>query len=118
VTTGPLSAEAGSATGPVAILDAGVDEQLMVPLHDGLGSVTTGSVVELTVRPEKIGMTVERPDGDVCMLRGRVTEVVYLGTNTTYTVFTPGGDEITVFWREDHSFALAPGTASSTPAAA
>jgi spermidine/putrescine transport system ATP-binding protein len=95
-------------------------------------------VVELTVRPEKIGMTVERPDGDVCMLRGRVTEVVYLGTNTTYTVFTPGGDEITVFWqnssdsadiarrgdevwlswREDHSFALAPGTASSTPAAA
>ncbi|ADP78120.1 ABC transporter ATP-binding protein [Pseudofrankia inefficax] len=125
-------------TGPVAILDAGIDEQLMVPLHDDLGSVTTGSVVELTVRPEKIGMTVERPDGDVCLLRGRVTEVVYLGTNTTYTVFTPGGDEITVFWqnssdsadiarrgdevwlswREDHSFALAPGAGSSTPAAA
>ncbi|MBL7622987.1 ABC transporter ATP-binding protein [Frankia sp. AgB1.8] len=125
-------------TGPVAILDAGIDERLMVPMHEDLESVRTGSVVELTVRPEKIGMTVDRPDGDVCMLRGRVTEVVYLGTNTTYTVFTPGGDEITVFWqnssdsadiarrgdevwlswREDHSFALAPGTASSTPAAA
>jgi spermidine/putrescine transport system ATP-binding protein len=128
VTTGTFSAEAGSGTGPVAILDSGLDERVMVPVHSGLGDVSTGSVVELTVRPEKISISTDRPDGDVCMLRGRVTEVVYLGTNTTYTVFTPGGDEITVFWqnssdssdiarrgdevwlswREDHSFALAP----------
>lgn len=80
-------------------------------------------------------MTAERPDGDVCILRGRVTEVVYLGTNTTYTVFTPGGDELTVFWqnsadasdlasrgdevwlswRSDHFCALAPGGADQVP---
>ncbi|WP_397428880.1 ABC transporter ATP-binding protein [Pseudofrankia sp. BMG5.37] len=123
-------------TGPIAILDAGADERVIVPVHSGLGGVVTGSVVELTVRPEKINMTAARPEGDVCVLRGRVTEVVYLGTNTTYTVFTAGGDEITVFWqnsadandlagrgdevwlswREDHSYALAPSGAD--PAAA
>ena len=86
-------------TGRVATLDTAVDERLMVDVAPEMGDVSTGSVIELSVRPEKIDMTAERPDGDVCLLRGRVTEVVYLGTNTTYTVFTPGGDELTVFWQ-------------------
>jgi len=112
----------------VATLDTGVDERLTVELRPECGEVPTGSLLELTVRPEKICVTAERPDGEFCALRGRVNEVVYLGTNTTYTVFTPGGDEITVFWqnssdsndlasrgdevwlswRPDHSYALSP----------
>ncbi|MBL7495193.1 ABC transporter ATP-binding protein [Frankia sp. CNm7] len=124
-------------TGPVATLDAAVDERLMTALRPELGELSTGSVVELTVRPEKIVITADRPDGDVCALRGRVTEVVYMGTNTTYTVLTPGGVELVVFWqnssdasdlagrgdevwlswRPEHSYALAPDGADPATAA-
>jgi spermidine/putrescine transport system ATP-binding protein len=123
----------------IAALDTGLDERLMVALRDELGAISTGSVIELTVRPEKISIGAERPVGDLCALRGRVTEVVYLGTNTTYSVLTTGGDEITVFWQNSsdssdkaspgdevwlswlpaHSYALAPGAeVAPAPAAA
>ncbi|MBX6390817.1 MAG: ABC transporter ATP-binding protein [Frankia sp.] len=134
VTTGGTGPDAG----PMAVLDAGVDERLVVGLRPELGQVSPGSTIELTVRPEKIDMTTERPEGDVNALRGRVTEIVYLGTNTTYTVLTHGGAEITVFWqnssdatdlaargdevwlswRPEHSYALAPSPAAAAAAAA
>ncbi len=59
--------------------------------------VTRDSPVHLTVRPEKISIStdVEPPDSD-CRLRGRVREVIYLGTSTSYAVSTVTGDEIVV----------------------
>ncbi|OYV72237.1 MAG: hypothetical protein B7Z72_05215 [Gemmatimonadetes bacterium 21-71-4] len=63
----------------------------------------------------------------MCSLRGRVSEVVYLGTSTQYAVRTIDGTELSVFaqnasdasdiaerdddvwlsWRPEHSLALA-----------
>jgi spermidine/putrescine transport system ATP-binding protein len=52
--------------------------------------------LELTVRPEKIELTVARPGGG-CLVRGTVTEVVYLGTSTNFSVATTTGADIVVF---------------------
>ncbi|EIV95120.1 ABC transporter ATP-binding protein [Frankia sp. QA3] len=90
---------AGPGGRAMVVLDAGADERLSAPLHPQMGPLRTGDQVELTVRPEKIEMSATRPDGPCCALRGRIVEVVYLGTYTTYTVATHGGTEITVFWQ-------------------
>ncbi|SQD99264.1 putrescine transporter subunit: ATP-binding component of ABC superfamily [Parafrankia sp. Ea1.12] len=124
---------------PVAVLDSAAEERLVVPLRPELGRPATGSELEMTVRPEKITLGLTRPDGTCCALHGRVTEVVYLGTYTTYTVLTHGGSKITVFWQNSadatniadrgdevwlswlptHSFALAPSAhTKSTPPSA
>ena len=42
-----------------------------------------------------------------CAVRGRVTDVVYLGTSTSYTVKTSGGSEVSVY---QQNMASAPGT--------
>jgi spermidine/putrescine transport system ATP-binding protein len=83
------------------------------------------------VRSEKIVLSHERPDTGRCAIRGRVREVVYLGTSTQYSVLTSEGSELLVFlqnasdssdiaerdddvwlsWRPEHSLALAPSNA-------
>jgi spermidine/putrescine transport system ATP-binding protein len=83
-----------SATSAV-IVDTG-DQHVEVPLREDV-PLTPGSTVELTVRPEKIGLSAQPPSGGRCRLRGTVTEVVYLGTSTNYNVLTSTGDEMTVF---------------------
>jgi spermidine/putrescine transport system ATP-binding protein len=78
-----------------AILEVSAEERIVVPVTDhGLGP---GSPLELTVRPEKIEISTDRPPGQGCVLRGTVTEVVYLGTSTNFSVSTAAGADIVVF---------------------
>ena len=65
--------------------------------------VSEGDQLELTVRPEKIELTAERPAGSGCALRGTVTEVVYLGTSTNFAVSTTTGADIVVFQQNSAS---------------
>ena len=79
-----------------AVIDVGPDERIVVPLgHNG---VYPGSALELTVRPEKIGMSTTKPTADgASLLRGVVDEVVYLGTSTNYNITTSTGAHVVVF---------------------
>src|SRR4051794_24184403 len=116
--------------GSTAVLSTGPDEQLVA--HDAASvGATVGQPLDITVRPEKIILSHERPDAGRCAIRGRVREVVYLGTSTQYSVLTSEGSELLVFlqnasdsrdiaerddnvwlsWRPDHSLALAPSNA-------
>jgi spermidine/putrescine transport system ATP-binding protein len=118
--------------GTTAVLATGPDELLIAPDAVRRGAAV-GTTLELTVRPEKIVITNHMPaEGGRCRVRGRVTEVVYLGTSTQYAVRTADGSDLLVFlqnaadssdiaereqdvwlsWRPEHSLALAE---SNTP---
>jgi spermidine/putrescine transport system ATP-binding protein len=78
-----------------AVIVPGPGEQIVVPLR---GSVTAGHTLELSVRPEKIDLSTAAPsNGDGSVVRGVVTEVVYMGTSTNYTVRTSTGVDVAVF---------------------
>ncbi|MDP9860958.1 MULTISPECIES: ABC transporter ATP-binding protein [Streptosporangium] len=53
--------------------------------------------IAVTVRPEKITISTEEPAGDVSIVPGVVSEVVYLGLYNSYTVSLADGAEVTVF---------------------
>ncbi|MCW2597702.1 MAG: spermidine/putrescine transport system ATP-binding protein [Pseudonocardiales bacterium] len=111
--------------GSTALLEAAADECLVVPEAASAGA-GVGRDLDVTVRPEKIVISEDRPGSGRCAIRGRVAEVVYLGTSTQYAVATAGGTELSVFvqnasdaddiagrgadvwlsWRPDHSLAL------------
>jgi spermidine/putrescine transport system ATP-binding protein len=78
----------------VAMLAFGADERVLV--REG-AKVIQNAPVYLTVRPEKISITTQLapPDAD-CRLRGKVSDINYLGTSTSYSVSTGSGDEIVV----------------------
>src|SRR6202008_325687 len=78
-----------------AVIEVSPDERIIVPVP-GTAPVP-GSRLELTVRPEKIELSTARPAAGGCVLRGRVTEVVYLGTSTNFSVTTTTGADIVVF---------------------
>jgi spermidine/putrescine transport system ATP-binding protein len=78
--------------GDLAVLKMPGEGRVMVPL----GSSAVGERIELTVRPEKITLCVE-PPATGCALPGTITEVVYLGTSTNFTVTASDGTEIVVF---------------------
>src|SRR6266536_876359 len=81
--------------GDRAIIEISPEERIIVPVADR--AVGPGSQLELTVRPEKIDLTTERPPGEGCAVRGTVAEVVYLGTSTNFSVSTTAGSDIVVF---------------------
>ncbi|MGW5411329.1 ABC transporter ATP-binding protein [Actinomadura geliboluensis] len=84
-------------TGPgSAVISYGADGRIEVPVRDGL-AVAAGERLELTVRPEKIGIGPDRPADGLCGVRGTVTEVVYLGTSTNYNITTAAGADVVVF---------------------
>ena len=87
--------------GDLAVIRISPDEQIIVPVQDR--AVSEGSRLELTVRPEKIDLTTERPSGEGCALRGTVTEVVYLGTSTNFSVTTSAGADVVVFQQNSAS---------------
>ena len=87
--------------GDRAIIQISQDERIIVPVQDR--AVSEGSRLELTVRPEKIDLTAERPPGEGCVLRGTVTEVVYLGTSTNFSVTTSAGADVVVFQQNSAS---------------
>jgi spermidine/putrescine transport system ATP-binding protein len=78
-----------------AVIEVSPEEQIIVPIHDP--GLAPGSPLELTVRPEKIQLSTTRPADRGCVLRGSVTEVVYLGTSTNFSVTTTTGADIVVF---------------------
>ncbi|NED54544.1 TOBE domain-containing protein, partial [Micromonospora aurantiaca] len=86
-------AEAGPGS---AVISYGPDGRIEVPIRNGL-KVAAGERLELTVRPEKIGIGPDRPADDLCGVRGTVTEVVYLGTSTNYNITTSAGSDVVVF---------------------
>ena len=55
------------------------------------------------MRPEKIVITGRPPGTDGSVLRGTVTEVVYLGTSTNFSVTTTTGAEMVVFQQNSAS---------------
>jgi len=89
--------------GDHAIIQISPDERIIVPVQDR--AVREGSQLELTVRPEKIDLTTDRPPGEGCALRGTVTEVVYLGTSTNFSVTTSLGADVVVFQQNSASAA-------------
>ena len=117
-----------------AVLETGADESLVVPGAADAGAVV-GQPLEITVRPEKIVLTSARPEPGRCAIRGRVSEVVYLGTSTQYAVRATDGSELLVFlqnaadsddiaerdqdvwlsWRPEHSLALAVDATMTAP---
>ena len=78
-----------------AVIEVSPEERVIVPVADH--GVAPGVPLELTVRPEKIQLSTIRPAGAGCVLRGSVTEVVYLGTSTNFSVTTTTGADIVVF---------------------
>ncbi|WP_131737990.1 ABC transporter ATP-binding protein [Actinomadura roseirufa] len=97
-TSNLLAGEVGEVTGggSRAALSFGPDGRVEVPVRDGL-RVAVGERLELTIRPEKIGIGADEPADGLCGVRGTVTEVVYLGTSTSYNVTTSAGADMVVF---------------------
>jgi len=79
-----------------AVISFGPSERIIVPLREN--SVSPGDTLELSVRPEKIDLSTVEPTGsDLCVVRGVVNEVIYLGTSTNYDVTTSSGAQVVVF---------------------
>jgi spermidine/putrescine ABC transporter ATP-binding subunit len=124
-TSNLLSGTVREMDGGTAVMDTEPDETLIVPNADAVGA-SAGQPLGLTVRPEKIVITTQPPTAGRCALRGRVKEVVYLGTSTQYAVTALGNSELLVFlqnasdsediaergqevwlsWRSEHSLPL------------
>jgi spermidine/putrescine transport system ATP-binding protein len=95
-TSNLLSGTVGSVDNGRAVIAVGPGERIVIPV-DGAG-VRPGQTLELSVRPEKINLSTTEPaGGDHCVVRGVVTEVVYLGTSTNYNVTTSTGADVVVF---------------------
>jgi spermidine/putrescine transport system ATP-binding protein len=94
-TSNLLSGTAARVDHGQAVIEVSPEERIIVPVHDP--SLVPGSTLELTVRPEKIQLSTARPADGGCVLRGEVTEVVYLGTSTNFSVTTTTGADIVVF---------------------
>jgi spermidine/putrescine transport system ATP-binding protein len=121
--------------GTTAVIGVGADEELTAPDAASAGAAV-GQPLDLTVRPEKIALSSERPQAGRCAIRGRVSEVVYLGTSTQYAVKTADGSDLLVFvqnasdsrdiaergedvwlsWRPEHTLPLAPSGADRSVA--
>jgi spermidine/putrescine transport system ATP-binding protein len=95
-TSNLLSGTVATVDGDRAVISYGPGERIIVPLRSV--AVRAGEEIELSVRPEKIDMATAEPNGtDRCVVRGVVTEVVYLGTSTNYNIATSSGASLVVF---------------------
>jgi len=110
-TSNLLTGTASRVTDTEAVVEVGSDERIVVPLRSVRAG--QGDSLEITVRPEKIELTAERPVGDGCAVRGTVTEVVYLGTSTNFAVSTTTGADIVVFQQNSASAGEAVGRGDS-----
>ncbi|MEN3539980.1 ABC transporter ATP-binding protein [Microbispora sp. ZYX-F-249] len=93
-TSNLLSGTVQHVGGDTAVLALGQSDRILIPAD---GTLSAGQTVDLTVRPEKIKIAKDRPEGDLSVVRGTVAEVVYLGTSNSYVVMLGDGAEITVF---------------------
>ncbi|GAA3950743.1 ABC transporter ATP-binding protein [Actinomadura viridis] len=95
-TSNVIEGRVAEVPGGRAVIAHGPDDRVVAPLDPGRPAAP-GDRLELTVRPEKITIGPDRPDGTRCAVRGTVAEVTYLGTSTSYTVTTAAGAEVVVF---------------------
>jgi spermidine/putrescine transport system ATP-binding protein len=102
-TSNLLTGSLARVTGGQGIIEVGPDERIIVP--EGRSALAAGQDVELTVRPEKIELTAGPAPAGGCALRGTVTEVVYLGTSTSFSVHTTTGADVVVFQQNSASAA-------------
>jgi ABC-type Fe3+/spermidine/putrescine transport system ATPase subunit len=58
---------------------------------------SSGTVVQLALRPEKINLHRQRPEGALNIVTAAIKHVVYLGTATHYYVKTDEGDDLVVY---------------------
>ncbi|AGZ39620.1 ABC transporter ATP-binding protein [Actinoplanes friuliensis] len=94
-TSNLLDGSIDSITEGVATLSYGEGERVLVPV---VGAMKTGDTVEVSIRPEKIDLSQDAPAGTGdSVLTGVVTDVVYHGTSTNYTVKTSAGPDFVVF---------------------
>ena len=80
-----------------ALLSYSAQDRVVVPAP---ANVRSGDKVEVSIRPEKIDLHRGVPPASATggsVLSGVVTEVVYHGTSTNYTVSTAAGADFTVF---------------------
>ncbi|MCT9929234.1 ABC transporter ATP-binding protein [Planotetraspora sp. A-T 1434] len=98
-TSNLLSGTVHQVNGGTAVLDLGPSDRILAPVD---GTASAGDRLDLTVRPEKITISTEEPQGDLSVVRGMVSEVVYLGTYNSYAVVLADGAEITVFQQNAH----------------
>jgi spermidine/putrescine transport system ATP-binding protein len=100
-TSNLLDGTVDSISDGVAVLSYGEGERVLVPVN---GSTATGDELEVSVRPEKIDLSQEAPEGaGISVLTGVVTEVVYHGTSTNYTVKTAAGPDLVIFDQNAYS---------------
>jgi spermidine/putrescine transport system ATP-binding protein len=94
-TSNLLDGRVQSVADGVAVLTYGEGERVLVPVS---GEMKVGDDLEVSVRPEKIDLSQQAPAGTgTSVLSGVVTEVVYHGTSTNYTVKTSAGPDLVVF---------------------
>ncbi len=89
----------------IATVDVGAGDRVLVLVREGL--VEAGREAHLTVRPERVTLTGHSADVTAlsttrCHLRGRVAEIAFLGTYTSFQVHTLTGATIVVH-RQNHS---------------
>ncbi|GGQ73918.1 ABC transporter ATP-binding protein [Couchioplanes azureus] len=100
-TTNLLDGHAAAVDDGIAVLTYGPGDRVLVPVPAG---VREGDKLEVSVRPEKIGLSREEPATAAgSVLSGLVTDVVYRGTSTSYTVTTAAGTDLVVFGQNAHS---------------
>ena len=94
-TSNLIGGRVDSVDGDLAVLAFGPDDRVMVPCT---GGTSAGDALEVSIRPEKIDLRRTAPTGTRhSVLSGVVTEVVYHGTSTNYTVTTAAGPDLVVF---------------------
>jgi spermidine/putrescine transport system ATP-binding protein len=102
-TSNLLTGSLARVSGGQGIIEVSPDERIIVPA--GRSGLAEGQQVELTVRPEKIELAAGPGPAGGCALRGTVTEVVYLGTSTSFSVATTTGADVVVFQQNSASAA-------------
>ena len=102
-TSNLLTGSLARVTGGQGVIEVSPDEQIIVPA--GRSALAAGQEIELTVRPEKIELAAGPGPAGGCALRGTVTEVVYLGTSTSFSVHTTTGADVVVFQQNSASAA-------------
>ncbi|MDA0565469.1 ABC transporter ATP-binding protein [Streptomonospora sp. S1-112] len=96
-TSNLLSGEVADTGGGVTAIEVAGAGRVLAAGGAQAGGFPAGVRVDVTVRPEKVAIARAEPRGDLVRLRGTVTEVVYLGSATHYTVKLGNGAEIVVF---------------------
>jgi spermidine/putrescine transport system ATP-binding protein len=87
----------------IATMHLGDDERILAPLEDP----PAGGRVQITVRPEKIKIAGHHDEHVGSRVRGRVTNVVYLGSLTELIVELPTNERLTVHRLNDATAAEA-----------